>query len=156
MEENYFQPATLLKVTLLHGCFSRFLNCTNGTKSHKASHMINVTRTFDIASLIAGVTKMLPLYQNVYVFGALVLRRVYKINIVCLSVSKSGIFSGMGHQFFLFFLLVGRQWEYLKTDRALLSRKIHFCPNLGTKCPKWPLKQFPDFLKNFLVSFSQK
>ena len=30
----------VLKVTLLHGCFSRFLNCTNGTKSRKASHMI--------------------------------------------------------------------------------------------------------------------
>ena len=29
---------TLLKVTLLHGCFSRFLNCTNGTKSRKTSH----------------------------------------------------------------------------------------------------------------------
>ena len=25
------------EVTLLHGCFSRFLNCTNGTKSRKAS-----------------------------------------------------------------------------------------------------------------------
>ena len=30
------KPATLLKVTLLHGCFSRFLNCANGTKSVKA------------------------------------------------------------------------------------------------------------------------
>ena len=30
--------ATLLKVTLLHGCFSRFLNCTNDTKSCNASH----------------------------------------------------------------------------------------------------------------------
>ena len=29
----------LLKVTLLHGCFSRFLNCINGTKSCKTSHM---------------------------------------------------------------------------------------------------------------------
>ena len=27
----------LLKVTLLHGCFSRFLNCTNDTKSRNAS-----------------------------------------------------------------------------------------------------------------------
>ena len=27
------------KVTFLHGCFSRFLNCTNGTKSHKTSHI---------------------------------------------------------------------------------------------------------------------
>ena len=25
-------PANLLKVTLLYGCFSRFLNCKNGTK----------------------------------------------------------------------------------------------------------------------------
>ena len=27
-----FQPSTLLKVTFLHRCFSRFLNCINGTK----------------------------------------------------------------------------------------------------------------------------
>ena len=26
--------ATLLKVTLLHGCFSRFLSCTNSAKPH--------------------------------------------------------------------------------------------------------------------------
>ena len=30
-------PATFLKVTLLHGCFSRFLSFTNGTKSRKQS-----------------------------------------------------------------------------------------------------------------------
>ena len=30
---------TLLKLTLLHGCFSRFLNCTNGTKSRNAPHI---------------------------------------------------------------------------------------------------------------------
>ena len=29
--------ATLLKVTLFHGCFSRFLNCTNGAKLRNAS-----------------------------------------------------------------------------------------------------------------------
>ena len=28
-----------IKVTLLHGCFSRILNCANGTKSRKASHI---------------------------------------------------------------------------------------------------------------------
>ena len=33
--------ATLLKVTLLHGCFSRFLNCTNGAKSRKAFRISN-------------------------------------------------------------------------------------------------------------------
>ena len=33
------KPATLLKLTLLHGCVSRFLNYTNGTKSRNASHL---------------------------------------------------------------------------------------------------------------------
>ena len=33
------KSATLRKVTLLHGCFSRFLNCMNGTKSRKAPHV---------------------------------------------------------------------------------------------------------------------
>ena len=34
MEECYAKPATLLlTVTPLHGCFARFLNCTNGAKS---------------------------------------------------------------------------------------------------------------------------
>ena len=28
-------PAILLKVTYFHGCFSRFLNCINGTKLRK-------------------------------------------------------------------------------------------------------------------------
>ena len=45
----------LLKVTFLHGCFSPFLNCTNDTNSHKASHIyihlqmryeINLQRNF--------------------------------------------------------------------------------------------------------------
>ena len=31
---------TWLKLTLLHGCFSHFLNCTNGTKLRKASHTV--------------------------------------------------------------------------------------------------------------------
>ena len=33
------QSSTLLKVTLLHGCFSCFLNCTSGTKLHNTSHL---------------------------------------------------------------------------------------------------------------------
>ena len=32
----------LLKVTLLHRCFYRFLNCTNDIKSHKASPIVHV------------------------------------------------------------------------------------------------------------------
>ena len=37
---NRLQPATLLKVTLLHGCFLHFLNCTNGTKSRNALQIL--------------------------------------------------------------------------------------------------------------------
>ena len=33
------QAATLLKGTLFHGCFNVLLNCTNGTKSRKASNI---------------------------------------------------------------------------------------------------------------------
>ena len=35
-----FKPATLLKVTLLYGCFPRFLNCVHGTKSRNAPHIL--------------------------------------------------------------------------------------------------------------------
>ena len=37
----YHQPAILLEVTRLHERFSCFLNCTNGTKSRKASYIIS-------------------------------------------------------------------------------------------------------------------
>ena len=33
------EPATLLNIALPHGLFSCFLNCANGIKSHKASHV---------------------------------------------------------------------------------------------------------------------
>ena len=36
------KPATLLKVTLLHGCFSRILNCANYTKSRNAWHIYKI------------------------------------------------------------------------------------------------------------------
>ena len=39
------QTVTLLKVELLHGCFSCFLDRTNSTKSHSASHLPRVRRT---------------------------------------------------------------------------------------------------------------
>ena len=37
--EKHLKPPTLLKVRLLCGCFSRFLNCTNVTKSRNALHI---------------------------------------------------------------------------------------------------------------------
>ena len=37
---NFKKPATLLKVSLVHARFSRFLNCKNGTKLRKVSHIL--------------------------------------------------------------------------------------------------------------------
>ena len=37
-KSNILQLAILLKVTPLHWSFSRFFNCTNGTKSRNVSH----------------------------------------------------------------------------------------------------------------------
>ena len=34
------QPANLLQLALLHGCFIRFLDCTNGTKLCKAAPIL--------------------------------------------------------------------------------------------------------------------
>ena len=39
-EKDPWASATFSKVTLLHECFSRFLNCTNGTKSRNAPHLL--------------------------------------------------------------------------------------------------------------------
>ena len=36
----------LVKVTLLHGCFSRFLNCAHATKSRNASHVTYTSTSF--------------------------------------------------------------------------------------------------------------
>ena len=48
----FLQPATLLKVTLLQRCFLRFLNCTNSTKSHNASHiMMSIRRSFELTRI---------------------------------------------------------------------------------------------------------
>ena len=41
----WLQTATLLKVTLFLGCISRFLNCTNGTKSRNASHKFSPSKS---------------------------------------------------------------------------------------------------------------
>ena len=43
--------ATLLKVTLLHGCISHFLNCTNDTKLRKASQILKSFR-LQLATLL--------------------------------------------------------------------------------------------------------
>ena len=40
LEASSLKPATLLKLILVHGCFSRFLSCVDGTKSRNAPHIL--------------------------------------------------------------------------------------------------------------------
>ena len=50
--------ATLLKLRLLYGCFSRFLNYTNGTKSRNASH-----KWTELTMILTGISfKALALF----------------------------------------------------------------------------------------------
>ena len=49
------QPATILKVTLHHGCFSRSLNCANYTKSLNASHMSYDSKGIEINSFLVSL-----------------------------------------------------------------------------------------------------
>ena len=50
--KNTHGGVLLLKITLLHGCFSRFLNCTNGTSSRNASDIKLLTNFFQSYFLI--------------------------------------------------------------------------------------------------------
>ena len=58
------KPATLLKLTLLHWRFSRFLNCTSVTKSRNASQQKD-TRNISLCKR-KPVNKYASLYRIVY------------------------------------------------------------------------------------------
>ena len=45
----------LHEITLLHGSFSRFLNCTNGTKSRRATHLLDQSQQLWSQWLRSGV-----------------------------------------------------------------------------------------------------
>ena len=59
------QAKSQLKVTLLHECFSRFLNCMNGTKSRKTSQLVlkkwmEVFYGFNVFYPISGQRSIIP------------------------------------------------------------------------------------------------
>ena len=45
----------ILKVTLLHGCFSRFLNSTSAIKSRNASHIIRIIIVVYLSEQVSSV-----------------------------------------------------------------------------------------------------
>ena len=57
----------LLKVTLLHGCFSRSLNCTNGIVSCKTSQIICFFSPFFFENLSPIFSFQRPTFQNLQI-----------------------------------------------------------------------------------------
>ena len=81
MKNTHGRVLTLLKVTLLHGCFSRFVNCTNCTKSRNVSHMLLSTIIFSYYYVTLILTKFLMFGQKILSFRTNVfwnLKRVCK------------------------------------------------------------------------------
>ena len=73
------KPATLLKLTILHGCFSRSFNCSYGIKSRKTLHekfrvQVSILCVFYDTSQKSFLTKKLPgnCFWS-YVLGSLLL-----------------------------------------------------------------------------------
>ena len=58
------KPATLLKVTLLHGCFSRFLNCADFTKLHKTSQIIVSASKPSLSNFSFFLIVLCPVYSG--------------------------------------------------------------------------------------------
>ena len=50
-----------IKLTLVHGCFSRFLNCTNSTKSRNAPQL---AATFDSGKILRDRLQILLLFAS--------------------------------------------------------------------------------------------
>ena len=57
------KPVTLLKVTLLHGYFSCFLSCANGTKSRKTSQNKKLIITHNV-KFFGKVAKLLSAFRD--------------------------------------------------------------------------------------------
>ena len=55
----YNLSSKVLKVTLIPGCFSRFLNCINGTKSLIAFRMLNKCVKYVLGKLFTAQTQLL-------------------------------------------------------------------------------------------------
>ena len=81
------KPVTLLKLTLLHGCLSRFLNCTNGTKLRNTSHLCdyyfhNFCRHF-INPFYATFLFLHPLKTSKNLWFSDIFRRYRKRSVTC-------------------------------------------------------------------------
>ena len=79
---HLLKPATLLKVTLLHGCFSRFLNCTKGTKSCKAPYLTFNSISQNARDRLNWIVLSMKFSRGKYFFDFL---RLYKLSLQTLN-----------------------------------------------------------------------
>ena len=59
------KPATLLKVTLLNGRFSRFLNCIDGSDSRNESHIYLKMRILKSHFVLGGMRSHIDMHTHI-------------------------------------------------------------------------------------------
>ena len=123
------QAATLLKETLLHGCFLCFLNCKSGTKSRNASHILNYSITFESCNVVSITTRD-NVHFEVYIF--------YRIDLTLWIIMKLSwlIHIVMGNIFWEYFT---RVWGFGSKYSPLFN--LPTCRNL----PKTNYDEFVAF-----------
>ena len=105
------------KLTLLHGCFSRFLNWTNGTKSRNAPHITQ--QLFD--QVIPGPNILKALGPNFFTTLSFYTRRLLKDSDmckffwICLSFFKSSL------------------WEYYVCQMSSAASDVFALPIIDTR-----------------------
>ena len=133
------KPATLVKVTLLHGCFSRFLNCTNGTKSRKEStYLINVSHKCRVLWIDCCLSVCPSVHMSDGSFLWQVLISFFLI--FCMMVDKSPIFreNSPNIKVFKVFTKVlslhfsGFGGKWMSMFLALDLHKSYICENSGS------------------------
>ena len=121
--------------TLLHGCFSRFLNCTNGTKSRNAQHLIVLSYCFQHLAKQSCLLKSFPAIlilrtqASFYVFSFsrtnLKLHNIHVApKVVKKVISNLDLFKTFGLDFNLVVVLKSFESELSYLEQILFSRLL--------------------------------
>ena len=110
----------VLKVTLLHGCFSRFLNCTNGTESFNPFisyvHRRNTLLTDVLRSTIHTSPRKMKRHFQQY---------KHWVKRSAPSCSITGCYTWLSHNATLQIVFCARLFFYIPKSQINVNTKIH-------------------------------
>ena len=143
------------KLTLLHGCFSCFLNCKNSTKSRKASH-IQILKKKNRTWGLKNTSLRLFIYYGFFVIrSSLKLSSHRRCSIKKGVLKNFAIFTGKHMCWSLFFITL-EEWRAgtLNNAGAVNITKFFITPILKKICKRLLLAtiktHYPDCCKNCL------